>query len=54
MEENVSWNIPDVFVYDLNYDSFDEINTLTYYQGSGCQKHSINVYSTKASLKRDS
>jgi len=51
MEENVSWNIPDVFVYDLNHDGFDEITILTFYQGGGCMNWSIFVYSTKLPLE---
>lgn len=47
MERNVKWNIPDVFVYDLDHDGYDEITILTQWQGGGGPYYDLNVYSTK-------
>jgi len=52
INENVKFNIPDIFVYDLDHDGFDEITMLTYWQGSGVMAWSISVYSTKISLEK--
>lgn len=52
INENVKFNIPDVFIHDLNHDGFDEITMLTYWQGSGVMRWSVFVYSTKISLEK--
>lgn len=51
MERDVKWNIPDVFVYDLDHDGYDEITILTQWQGGGGGPYfELNVYSTKQLL----
>ncbi len=44
-KSNVKWNIPDVFIYDLDHDDFPEITLLsTIIQGP---YYALNIYSTK-------
>jgi len=47
MQENVRWNIPDVFIYDLDHDGFDEITILSGFQGGGGAFKGLHMYSTK-------
>jgi len=47
MQENVKWNIPDVFIYDLDHDGFDEITIKSGYQGGDSAHKSLYIYSTK-------
>jgi hypothetical protein len=47
MQENVRWNIPDVFIYDLDHDGFDEITILSGFQGGGGAFKCLHMYSTK-------
>jgi len=44
----MKWNIPNVFIYDLNHDGFDEITLLRSSQGGGGGPYyDLIVYSTK-------